>query len=124
MKGGATSGGSTDVRQGEIDHPARGSDQGRDVQSANDACIVIAEGLAGSEENFAAQMTERAREIGLTKSVFKNSNGLPAKGQVVTMREVAFWGGTSGKSIPNITNFTDSANSPGTRSRSKAATPC
>src|SRR5690606_33109442 len=51
--------------------------QGVVVQSANDGCIVIAEGMAGSEENFAQLMNERAREIGLTKSVFMNSTGLP-----------------------------------------------
>ena len=62
--------------------------QGVIVQSANDGCIIIAEGMAGSEENFAQLMTERAREIGLAKSVFRNSTGLPADGQVVTAREL------------------------------------
>ncbi|WP_200957793.1 D-alanyl-D-alanine carboxypeptidase family protein [Mesorhizobium sp. Root157] len=59
------------------------------VQSANDGCIVIAEGVAGSETNFALQMTERAREIGLAKSTFVNSTGLPADGQMTTVRELA-----------------------------------
>nr|WP_235679385.1 D-alanyl-D-alanine carboxypeptidase family protein [Aquibium microcysteis] len=63
--------------------------QGVIVQSANDGCIIIAEGMAGSEENFAQLMTERARQIGLTKSVFKNATGLPAEGQLVTVRELA-----------------------------------
>jgi D-alanyl-D-alanine carboxypeptidase (penicillin-binding protein 5/6) len=63
--------------------------QGAIVISANDACIAIAEGMSGSEENFAAAMTERARKIGLTKSVFRNSTGLPAEGQFVTVRELA-----------------------------------
>lgn len=63
--------------------------QGVIVQSANDGCIIIAEGMAGSEENFAQLMTERARRIGLSTSVFKNSTGLPAEGQVVTVRELA-----------------------------------
>lgn len=58
------------------------------VQSANDGCIVIAEGFAGSEINFALQMTERAREIGLAKSTFVNSTGLPAEGQMTTVREL------------------------------------
>jgi D-alanyl-D-alanine carboxypeptidase (penicillin-binding protein 5/6) len=62
--------------------------QGVIVQSANDGCIIIAEGMAGSEENFAQMMTERAREIGLTKSTFRNSTGLPAEGQHVTAREL------------------------------------
>ena len=62
--------------------------QGVIVQSANDGCIIIAEGMTGSEENFAQLMNERAREIGLTKSIFKNSTGLPAEGQFVTAREL------------------------------------
>ena len=62
--------------------------QGVIVQSANDGCIIIAEGMAGSEENFAQLMNERAREIGLTKSVFRNATGLPAEGQFVTAREL------------------------------------
>ena len=62
--------------------------QGVIVQSANDGCIIIAEGMAGSEENFAQLMNERAKEIGLTRSVFRNSTGLPAEGQFVTVREL------------------------------------
>lgn len=62
--------------------------QGVIVQSANDGCIIIAEGMAGSEEGFAQLMNERAREIGLTQSIFKNSTGLPADGQFVTAREL------------------------------------
>lgn len=58
------------------------------VQAANDGCIIIAEGVAGSEGNFVLQMNERARKIGLQKSVFVNSTGLPAEGQVTTVREL------------------------------------
>jgi serine-type D-Ala-D-Ala carboxypeptidase (penicillin-binding protein 5/6) len=58
------------------------------IQSANDACIVLAEGIAGSETEFAAKMTQRAREIGLPKSVFTNSNGLPDPGTKMTTREL------------------------------------
>lgn len=58
------------------------------IQSANDGCIIIAEGVAGSETNFALQMTERARQIGLPKSTFVNSTGLPADGQTTTVREL------------------------------------
>ena len=63
--------------------------QGVIVQSANDGCIIIAEGMAGTEEIFAQLMTERARRIGLSQSVFKNATGLPAEGQLVTARELA-----------------------------------
>jgi D-alanyl-D-alanine carboxypeptidase (penicillin-binding protein 5/6) len=59
------------------------------VQSANDACIVLAEALAGNEAEFGAKLTKRAREIGLTQSVFTNSNGLPDPGTKVTTRELA-----------------------------------
>lgn len=62
--------------------------QGVIVQSANDGCIILAEGMAGSEAKFADLMNERAKEIGLKKSVFVNSTGLPAEGQVVTAREL------------------------------------
>src|ERR1700688_49272 len=58
------------------------------VQSGNDACIVLAEGLAGNEYDFAAKLTQRAREIGLPKSVFTNSNGLPDPNEKVTTREL------------------------------------
>jgi len=59
------------------------------IQSANDACIVLAEGLAGTENEFAEKLTQRAREIGLAKSVFTNSNGLPDPNEHVTTRELA-----------------------------------
>jgi D-alanyl-D-alanine carboxypeptidase (penicillin-binding protein 5/6) len=59
------------------------------IQSANDACIVLAEALAGNEAEFGAKLTQRAREIGLTQSVFTNSNGLPDPGTKVTTRELA-----------------------------------
>jgi serine-type D-Ala-D-Ala carboxypeptidase (penicillin-binding protein 5/6) len=58
------------------------------IQSANDACIVLAEGIAGSESSFAELMTKRARELGLPKSTFGNSNGLPDPRQLMTSREL------------------------------------
>jgi len=59
------------------------------VQSGNDACIVVAEGLAGNEEAFAADMTAKAREIGMTQSVFKNASGWPDPQHLVTVRDLA-----------------------------------
>lgn len=59
------------------------------IQSGNDACIVVAEALAGSEEAFAEQMTKKGRELGLTKTVFKNSSGWPHPEHVTTARELA-----------------------------------
>ncbi len=63
--------------------------RGTIVQSGNDACIVIAEGIGGSEQRFAEMMTKRAREIGLTKSMFRNATGLPRRGHVMTARDLA-----------------------------------
>jgi D-alanyl-D-alanine carboxypeptidase (penicillin-binding protein 5/6) len=63
--------------------------QGVIIQSANDGCIALAEGIAGNEGIFANMMTKRARELGLTQSVFTNSTGLPDPGLKVTARELA-----------------------------------
>jgi D-alanyl-D-alanine carboxypeptidase (penicillin-binding protein 5/6) len=79
--------------------------QGIVVQSANDGCIIVAEGMAGSEENFAVQMTERARAIGLEKSVFKNPTGLPAEGQFVTLRELVTLGIHIWKEYPELYKY-------------------
>ncbi|MFD1794211.1 D-alanyl-D-alanine carboxypeptidase family protein [Ochrobactrum teleogrylli] len=63
--------------------------QGLIVQSANDGAIILAEGLAGSEKGFAERMNGRAKELGLSGSVFVNSTGLPADGQSVTLDDLA-----------------------------------
>jgi serine-type D-Ala-D-Ala carboxypeptidase (penicillin-binding protein 5/6) len=59
------------------------------IQSGNDACIAIAEGMAGSEAAFARMMTDEARRIGLTKSTFRNSTGLHGPEHLMTARELA-----------------------------------
>jgi D-alanyl-D-alanine carboxypeptidase (penicillin-binding protein 5/6) len=60
------------------------------IQSGNDSCIALAEGMAGNERIFATDMmTKRARELGLTRSTFANSNGLPDPGNKMTVRELA-----------------------------------
>lgn len=59
------------------------------VQSGNDACIVIAEGLAENEGAFADEMTARAHEIGMKNSFFKNATGWPETGHVSTARDLA-----------------------------------
>ncbi len=59
------------------------------VQSGNDACIVVAEGLARNEAAFAEEMTRRAREIGLTASTFTNSTGWPEAGHQMSVRDIA-----------------------------------
>ena len=60
------------------------------VLSGNDACAVIAEALSpdGTEAGFAQLMTRRAAQMGMTSSVFKNSNGWPAEGHVMSMRDL------------------------------------
>ena len=59
------------------------------VQSGNDASIVVAEGLAGSEEAFADEMNEEGKKLGLKNSLFKNSTGWPAEGQSVSTRDLS-----------------------------------
>ena len=65
------------------------------VLSGNDACAVIAEALSpdGTEAGFARIMTERAKQIGLSSSSFKNSNGWPAEGHLMSMRDLALLAG-------------------------------
>ena len=87
-KGGAPSHGSTMFAAIYSKVPVDDLIHGMIIQSANDACIVLAEGIAGNEAAFAEKLTERARAIGLTKSVFTNSNGLPDPGEQVTTREL------------------------------------
>jgi serine-type D-Ala-D-Ala carboxypeptidase (penicillin-binding protein 5/6) len=63
--------------------------KGMIVLSGNDACIVVAEGLAGSEESFAERMNKKAKELGMVGSVFKNASGWPAEGQQTTAKDLA-----------------------------------
>ena len=63
--------------------------QGIVVQSGNDACIVVAEGLAGNEEAFAEEMNKKAKEIGLEHSTFKNATGWPDPEHLMTARDLS-----------------------------------
>jgi D-alanyl-D-alanine carboxypeptidase (penicillin-binding protein 5/6) len=63
--------------------------RGVTVQSGNDACIVIAEGLAGTETEFASMENQRAKEIGLTHSHFMNATGLPDANHLMSARDLA-----------------------------------
>jgi serine-type D-Ala-D-Ala carboxypeptidase (penicillin-binding protein 5/6) len=58
------------------------------INSGNDACVVVAEGLAGTEDAFAAQMTERAKALGMTQSVFANASGWPAANHRMSMHDL------------------------------------
>ena len=89
-KGGAPAGGSTMFAilnsKVSIDDLLHGAI----IQSGNDACIALAEGMDGNERSFAADMmSARARELGLTRSTFGNSNGLPDPANKMTVRELA-----------------------------------
>ncbi len=59
------------------------------VASANDACVAMAEYISGNEEEFVAQMNERAKELGMENTHFENCNGLDAKGHLTTARDIA-----------------------------------
>lgn len=60
------------------------------VLSGNDAAVVLAEGLGGTQAEFARQMTARARELGMMDSTFVNATGWPGEGQLMSVRDLAF----------------------------------
>src|SRR4030088_850142 len=88
-KGGAPAGGSTMFAAIHSKISVDDLLHGAIIQSGNDACMVLAEGIAGNERAFAEMMTKRAREVGMTQSTFANSNGLPDPGNKMTVRELA-----------------------------------
>ncbi len=88
-KGGAPAGASTMFAALKSNVPVEDLLRGAIIQSGNDSCMILAEGLAGSEKAFAERMTKRARELGLPKSTFANSNGLPDPGNKMTVRELS-----------------------------------
>tara|TARA_Y100001958_G_scaffold111950_1_gene79302 strand:- start:175 stop:1323 length:1149 start_codon:yes stop_codon:yes gene_type:complete len=59
------------------------------IASGNDACVALAEGIAGSEENFAEMMNEKAIEIGMTSTNFTNSSGINDPNNISTVRDIA-----------------------------------
>ena len=88
-KGGAPAGGSTMFAAIHSKISVDDLLHGAIIQSGNDACMVLAEGIAGNERIFADMMTKRARELGMPQSTFANSNGLPDPGNKMTVRELA-----------------------------------
>src|ERR1700758_1391625 len=89
-KGGAPAGGSTMFAALNSKVSVDDLLHGAIIQSGNDSCIALAEGMAGNEKIFAADfMTKRARELGLAQSTFANSNGLPDPGNKMTVRELS-----------------------------------
>lgn len=79
-KMGLTPGGSVNVRDATMALVTR---------SANDAAVVLAEALGGDEPNFARMMTQKARQLGMNSTVFRNASGLPNREQVTTARDLA-----------------------------------
>lgn len=63
--------------------------KGMIVQSGNDACVALAEGIAGNEENFAQMMNNQAKRLGMTASQFKNATGLPNPEHYTTARDLS-----------------------------------
>jgi D-alanyl-D-alanine carboxypeptidase (penicillin-binding protein 5/6) len=88
-RGGASAGGSSMFAQLNSKIKLPDLLRGIIIQSGNDASIAAAEAVGGSEENFARMMTDRARELGMTKSVFMNATGYSHPEQKVTARELA-----------------------------------
>src|SRR5215813_6776241 len=89
-RGGAPAGGSTMFAALNSKVSVDDLLHGAIIQSGNDSCIALAEGMAGNERIFAADfLTKRARELGLTRSTFANSNGLPDPGNKMTVRELS-----------------------------------
>ena len=88
-EGGAASGGSTMFLEARSRVSVENLLKGVIIQSGNDACIVLAEGLSGSEENFAAAMNQRAFELGFKNSYFVNSTGLPDPEHKMSARDLA-----------------------------------
>lgn len=72
------------------------------VRSANDAAVVLAEHLGGTEERFSRMMTKKARMLGMSKTFFKNASGLPAKGQITTAYEMAKLSLAMKKNFPEL----------------------
>jgi D-alanyl-D-alanine carboxypeptidase (penicillin-binding protein 5/6) len=88
-RGGASSGGSTMFLKARSEVSVLDLLRGVIIQSGNDACIALAEGIAGSEDNFAEMMTERAAELGMSKSSFANATGLPDPEHKMSARDLA-----------------------------------
>jgi D-alanyl-D-alanine carboxypeptidase (penicillin-binding protein 5/6) len=87
--GGSASGGSTMFLKLGDQVTVEDLIRGIIVQSGNDASIVIAEGLAGSEQAFAEQMTKVAQQIGMKNSTFRNATGLPDPEEMTSARDLA-----------------------------------
>ena len=91
----------------EVDKQVQVEDliRGMIVQSGNDACVALAEHIAGSEEVFASMMNQHAKKLGMNDSHFLNATGLPAEGHLVTAHDVAMLGKALITEFPDLYHF-------------------
>src|SRR6185437_7226268 len=75
------------------------------TKSANDAAVVIAENLGGSEEAFCAQMTQKAHALGMSRTTYVNASGLPDDEQITTARDQALLGRAIQDRFPRLYRF-------------------
>jgi D-alanyl-D-alanine carboxypeptidase (penicillin-binding protein 5/6) len=101
-KGGAGTAGSTMFLRLNSKVSVENLLRGAVIQSGNDACIVLAEGLAGSEEAFAREMTAKGQEIGLKNSTFTNATGLDDPGHRMSVADIALLGYRLIKDFPQF----------------------
>jgi serine-type D-Ala-D-Ala carboxypeptidase (penicillin-binding protein 5/6) len=88
-RGGSPSGGSTMYAELNSNVSVMNLVKAAIIQSANDACIALAEGISGSEQAFVQLMTEKAKQLGLKNSSFGNSTGLPDPNQKMSVRDLS-----------------------------------
>lgn len=91
----------------EVDKQVQVEDliRGMIIQSGNDACVALAEHIAGSEEVFANMMNQHASQLGMHDSSFKNATGLPAEGHLVSAHDVAILGKALIAEFPDLYHF-------------------
>jgi D-alanyl-D-alanine carboxypeptidase len=75
------------------------------VKSANDAAVVVAEAVSGSEWKFALKMTEKARALGMSRTTFRNASGLPNSKQITTARDLATLGRRLARDFPQYYRY-------------------
>jgi len=75
------------------------------ISSGNDACIALAEGIAGTEEEFAIMMNSKAKEIGMTNTNFSNSSGINAPNNLSTVRDILIMSNHLIKNYPNYYQY-------------------
>jgi len=104
-KGGAKSGSSTMFLEPGKRVRVEDLIRGIIVQSGNDACIVVAEALSGSEESFAVEMTARGKELGMTNTTFRNATGWPHPEHRTTARDLSILGTRTIKDFPDYFHY-------------------